>query len=163
LLLNLAVREVGAADVVLIAARAEMPHKAKDLLWLWLWSHSRIATRIPASGEGERGLGRASSNNFPELEEIGRLGDIDLLAFGGGEVAEVELMRGMRRALASLSQKTRGMLEEPICFGQAVWSEEDSRRSHTACSAPNGDFLKRECRSKETAPTARVLNYEKES
>lgn len=175
LLAQIAGREVAAADLVVIAKRggAELPNNVKVWFSLWVLMHTGRLTAMAALDDNGENPGQASPDIL--VEDVGRLGSVNLFTLGGDGLAAAELKRVMQSTLAGPSQEVvRGdeFFKYPIiapaqtsvdrekgCFwlGQAAPEEEHLRRSRTACSGRPPVYLSSIGRCKKTAATKRML------
>jgi hypothetical protein len=158
LLIQIAGREVAAADIIVIAEHgcAELRDNIKAWLSLWVLMHTGRPTGISALHCTEECSRRASPDNLSHLQELGRLGAINLHAFGGSGPVAAELTRVMQRALAHPSHEFLDTAQGCLWLGQAAREEEHLRRSRTAWSGCPPVHLSSMARCKKTAATEQV-------
>ncbi len=99
LLVRVAVDEVSAADILILIARSDMPHKGHDWATLWFWTHPPVRTQPNCENPDRIAQGKAH-----ELEKIGTLDTVDLFTLGGDDSPGTELKNEMRRTLPSVTK-----------------------------------------------------------
>lgn len=126
LLVRVALDEVSAADILILAARSDMPHKGHDWATLWVWTHPPVQNHFNFENPD-----RIAQTEVAWLQKIGTLDAIDLFTLGGDDFRGRELQKEMRRGLPTRAKSSpcRRQTQKDESFGTFPTTGSDSQPS----------------------------------